>query len=210
MTQGANDFQLTWKEIKKMDNMCCSGAGQTVSLLRRRCSDIRQSANQTLGVEHRDSLGSGGVLPPARIQSMKLCSHSVNIKENAVLILLCSSLWKILEHIPHAFLSNLPTDEKSSQYKDDMRYVYSSSENTTLDATSFFVLSHQKVPFKSFGLGLIYRHNNEDGRNNQVTHSSIFDTHSMLLYCRSLGVLNCTEQYLKYSNLIVLTIYLFI
>lgn len=153
MTQGANDFQLTWKEIKKMDNMCCSGAGQTVSLLRRRCSDIRQSANQTLGVEHRDSLGSGGVLPPARIQSMKLCSHSVNIKENAVLILLCSSLWKILEHIPHAFLSNLPTDEKSSQYKDDTRYVYSSSENITLDATSFFVLSHQKVPFKSFGLG---------------------------------------------------------
>lgn len=54
-----------------MDNMCCSGAGQTVSLLRRRCSDIRQSAKQTLGVEHRDSSGSGGVLPPARIQSVK-------------------------------------------------------------------------------------------------------------------------------------------
>lgn len=63
----ADDVKPTWKEITHLVNMCCSGARRTVSQCSKRLSDIRQRANQALVVEHRDSLGAGGALPPARI-----------------------------------------------------------------------------------------------------------------------------------------------
>lgn len=63
----AEDVKLTWEEITHLVNMCCSGAWRTVSQCRKRLSDIRQGANQTLVVKHRDSLGAGGALPAASI-----------------------------------------------------------------------------------------------------------------------------------------------
>lgn len=131
--------------------------------LRKRYGEIRQGANETLVLEHRDSSGSGGVLPPASVQRTKPCTYSVNIKENAALLFALLRSLKILEQILHTFsLQFTNTREVVAMQRWHMILVLIKGKLHW--CYSFLCTVTHKVPFRSFSLRLNYwlRYTNEN------------------------------------------------